>query len=225
MNTNIQYVIIAITILFSVFNINGQNIDLTSETQYIRTPIGANTEAQGTPYINKEFMPVKITQINDKIYSARYNAYNGEMEVLVDDNKIIALNNDEDFEILFTLEEKKYRTETYFSENKQVEKGFLVVIFENENYTLYKEERIKYYDKVKANSSYQEDKPARYELTSDNFYIKSNNEINYLPINKRAFLSFFTDKEKKLRKYMKEQKLNPKNEKELIKLIQYLSTL
>lgn len=205
--------------------INAQNIDIASESQLITRSVSPKIEAEGSPYINEDFSPVRISLSKDQLFAARYNAYTNEMEVQINDDKTIALDNSIDIKVTFTTTNKTYKTENYITDKGIAKRDFLVSLIENEKYSLLKEERINFYEKVEAPSSYQKAKPARFERASSYYYIKINNEVTFLPQKKNDFLKAFPKQASKLKSYLKSNKLNPKNEDELIEIIEYLNTL
>ena len=211
--------------LFSTSLAQNVTIDIATERGLMSRNISSKIVAIGSPYIDKNFQPVLITQHKDKVYSARYNACNGEMEVKINDKKIIALDNIADLEVLFTFSNKKYRTISYITKNENSKRGFLVVISENNNYTLLKEENVQFYEKVKAASSYHKDKPANFKRGNDNYYLKLSDKTIFIPLKKKDLLKVFPDKANELKSFIKKNKLNPKNEEELIKIIKYIYTL
>jgi TRAP-type C4-dicarboxylate transport system substrate-binding protein len=147
------------------------------------------------------------------------------LEVNIDDNKVIALDPNWDYEVTFTLTNKIYRAVRYVSDTNISKKRFLVVLSENKKHTLFKEERIKFYEKVEAATSYEKDKPAKFERIDDQYYLKLSDNMTLVPQNKKRFLRLFPNKEKELKEFIKENKLHPKNEEELIKIVEYISTI
>jgi uncharacterized protein with FMN-binding domain len=202
------------------------NIDIATESFLSSRNASSRITADGSPYIDDNFSGVRISKYKNKVYNARYNAFNGELEVKIENDRIIALDFNDNVEVTFTLTDKKYRAVDYVKENSTSKKGFLVVLSESQNLTLFKEERIKFFEKVEAASSYQQDKAAKFQREDDLYYIKaSDNMIKFLPKRKKDFLRVFPKQSKKLKSYLKENKLNPKNEDELITIIKYLSTI
>lgn len=210
---------------FYYTNAQNVNLDLTTESFLMSKDVSSKIVADGSPYINEDFSLVRITQYADKVFSARFNAFSNEMEVMSDNNKVIALDNNGNYEVTFTATGTVYRITNYVTETNFSKRGFLVVVSENENYTLLKEERIKFFDKIEASNSYQADKPAKFLRADDRYYIKIGDKVTFLPQKKNDFLKLFPEQEKKLKSYMKEKKLNPKNEEDLIVLAEYLSTI
>ena len=138
---------------------NSTTTDVATEKLYMSSDASRPIDAVGSPYVDKNFLPVKVKGFDGQIFTGRYNAYNGEMEINLG-TKIIALDSSKDYEVMYTQNNKIYRT-FYFSTPIVISKrGFLNVVYENGNNLLLKSEVIKYYDKVPAPTSYQTDKPA-----------------------------------------------------------------
>ncbi len=213
--------------LFSLTNAQQSNIQLDEVQSRMLVINDGNSKAKtnGSPYVNENFTPIRITQFKDKIYSARYNAFINEMEVTLENAKVIALNPNSDYVVTFTTTNKVYKAVNYVDDNEVSKKGFLVLLSENEKCSLFKEERIKFYEKTVATTSYDKEIAAKYKRVDDNYYIKLGDKTTFLPQRKKDFLKLFPNEEKKLSTYMKKNKLNPKNEDELISVIKYLSTL
>jgi len=225
MKKQINKITIGLVFLSLLSLVNAQTIDMTAERTLMSKDASVPVKAEGSPYISDSFMLARISSYGNKIFNARFNAFNNEMEVSIEDNKVIALDNKVDFEVIFTAENKIYRTVTYLDDNATSKRGFLVVLFENDKYSLFKEERITFNEKVEARTSYDKAKPASYNRIDDLYFIKLEDKITFLPQRKKDFLQRFSKHEKELKSYMKNNKLNPKNEDELITLVKHLSTL
>lgn len=205
--------------------ITAQTIDMATEANIMSRNVSSTIRAEGSPYIDENYSSIRISQFNDKIYNARFNAFNNEMEIMTSEDKVIALDNNGDFEVIFNSKNKTYKTTNYTTQNGISKRGFLLVLDKTESYTLFKEEKIEFYEKVRAASSYQTDKPPRFQRVDDIYYLKLNDTVTFLPQKKRDFLKVFTKHEKKLKSYMKKNNVNPKNEDELLTLVKYLATL
>lgn len=210
------------------FTVNAQNINIDSRGRFIDfTNVNANvnTDIEGSEYIDKNFTPIIITQYKNKIYGGRFNAFNGEIEVKLGENKVIALDNNLDFEIKFTTTNKVYRTEKFINEKGITKKGFLVVVTKKNEYLLLKEETIKFHEKIKAATSYDKSKPARYIREKDKYFIKFNSVVTYISQKKKDLFKTFPEQSGKLKSYIKKNNLNMKDEDDLIIIVNYLSTL
>jgi hypothetical protein len=185
-------------------------------------------DAIGSPYIDEEFLPVKIKSVGDKIYSGRYNAYLNEMEIIPGAGQsAIALDfSNNDYEVHFLNLNKTYRTFNFESSRGVTKRGFLVVISEVNDVSLLKEEIVKYYEKVAAISSYDQDKPAKFRRENDNYYIQlKSGRIVYLPSKEKDIAKTFPEHSKEIMAFVKKNKLKIKKEEDLVKLANYIGSL
>lgn len=214
--------IILIVITFKTYAQN--NIDLSDVQIEVSRNTSLPPNIKGSPYITKDFSLVKLSIIENKIYNGRFNAFNGDMEI-ESQGKTIALDASKDIEVLFTKTNKLYKTCTYKQKNSKTKRGFLVVLSELDSLGLLKLEKINFIEKKIATSSYDRAKPAEFRKDSDSYYIKIDNQIIYLPTRKKNFLNTFPKYKSKLKSYIKKEKLNTKNENDLIIIINYLNQL
>ena len=198
-------------------------IDLGSERLLNSSRASDPVEALGSPYVDENFLPVKIKGYN-QLFTGRYNAYNGEMEIDLG-TKIIALDKNNDYELMYTQNNKIYKTYRFISPSGISKKRFLNVILENEKFTLLKEEIIKYQEKIPAANSYSKDQPAKFEKSKNNYYLKQGKSITYISTKKKDLLKTYPENAKKLKSYLKENKISLKKESDMIKLAGFLADL
>ncbi len=209
-------------LLFLQFNIGfGQKIDVASERILTYKSISAKSDANGSPYINEKFEAVNI---NNKVYSARFNAFNREMEVKLMQDKIIALDNNGEFEVTFNRERKVYKTFDYTDDDDKEKREFLVVVKSKDDFSLLQEETIKYNPKVEARSSYQQAKPAFFKRDSDKYYILTKDKVAFLPQNKKELFKMFPEKSDDLKALIKKEKIRFKDQTDVIKIFDFLSS-
>lgn len=234
MTLRITYFTKSLLLGLIAYSTNAQQINTNRTTNVmindIRTHMArfdenAEEKIKGSPFINEDFELVKISQMNDSIYKARYNAFTHEMQIKSNDDKILALDADVDYEVKFITSNKTYKSFSYVNDFSNTVSRFLVVLTENEKCSLYKEEHVEYHEKEEATSTYSKEKPASYNRIDDVYFVKINDEIKTIPTKKKQFLKFFSNHETKLKTYLKQNKLNPRNEIDLIKIIDYLSTI
>ena len=212
--------------LFSLISYaqGANSIDIATEKLYMSSDVSRPVDAVGSPYVNKNFLPVRVKGYDGQIFTGRYNAYNGEMEINLG-TKIIALDTSKDYQVMYTQNNKIYRTYNYSTPNGISKRGFLTVVNQNGDNALLKSEIIKYYDKVPAATSYQSDKPAKFVQESDEYYIAKGKVITQLPTRKKDLLKAYANDAKKIKSYLKENKISLKKEIDLIKLAGFISTL
>lgn len=181
-------------------------------------------KAVGSPYINEVFLPVKVKGYDDKLFTGRFNAYNGEMEIDLG-NKVIALDQNKPYEVTFLKGNIVYKTYTYIKKSGVSKNGFLKVISQAKNYELLKEESIKYKEKVIAETTYQKDKPARFVAEKPKYFFKKGNVVKEIPTRKKDLAKMYPENSKKIKAFIKENKISSDEEADLIKLAEYLATL
>jgi len=179
---------------------------------------------KGSPYTNETFEVVTIKRFNNAIYSARYDANLGEMQIKRD-NDTIVLNNSENFEITFALSRKVYKTHSYTNKDGSLKRGFLVVLREADSLAVLKEEVIKFYEEKPATGGYDKAKPAEFRKLSDVYYIRLDDKVSLLPQKRKDFLKLFPEHSNKLKVFIKKNKISLKKDDDLITLFKYIETL
>jgi hypothetical protein len=217
---NISIVILTINLSFS----QSVNIDIAREQLLMSKDISIPIAAEGSPYIDKGFSPAKVSGYDDILYTGRFNAYNGEMEINLGE-KVIALAKDKPYEVTFTQNNKVYRTYRYNSESGVSKDAFLVVVKATEQFELLKKEVITYHDKVFATTSYQQDKPANFKREDDIYFLNRNKVITYLPSRSKDFIKAFPQNAKAIKTFIKKNKLSTKNEADLIEIVNHIVSL
>ena len=229
---------LALLFFVSIFGFNTsqaqqvQQLDVTTEMSLSNLRgrmVNSPVEAQGSPYINDSFMPVRI-QLGDeaKIYIGRYNAYKGDMEIKVDGKaKPIALDiTKQDYTIIFVNTKVTYKVYNYLNDKNNSQRGFLVDVKINDNASLLRKESIKFVQATAAQSSYQKDTPAQFKRLKDAYYIKyKDNAIVEMPKKKKEIAAMFPEKSKEILKFIKSEKIKTSKEKDLIKLVDYINSI
>ncbi|RNC84295.1 MAG: hypothetical protein ED556_12655 [Winogradskyella sp.] len=214
------------TLLITIFSFSQglTSIDVSTEKLYMSSDVSKPIDALGSPYINENFLPVKIKGYDNVLYTGRYNAYNGEMEINLG-TKIIALDKTQPYEVTFTQNNKNYKTFNFISKTGVAKSGFLNVIDSATTHSLLKEETIRFVDKVPAATSYQRDKPAKFIANESNYYLKVGDKITPVPTRKKDLLKSYAKDAKKIKSYLKDNKVSLKKEEDIKKLALYLASL
>ncbi|MDX1470306.1 MAG: hypothetical protein R3213_02325 [Flavobacteriaceae bacterium] len=214
------------TFFFSTYISHAQRVDMATEVGFMSKSLSPKLEAEGSPYVNEEYLPVKVNG-QDIIYSARYNAYNDEMEIkTAESENPIALDTKIDYTVTFINNNKVYRTLSYPNSRGQMLKGFLVKVYSTENYTLFMKENIKYQDKIKAKSSYQSDKPAKFVRDADVFYVQKNDgPVKIVPNKRKEIHEIFDTNQDKIKDFIKDSKTDSDDKNDLVKLLIFADTL
>lgn len=185
-----------------------------------------NSEIEGSPYIIDAFLPIKFPAFgDDKLYSARFNAYDSSLEVIpsIGEKPIAITKNNKDLEFTFVTLNKTYRTYEYDDNGLKID--FFVNVLILDNISLLKKERIKLNDEVKANTPFNISKPKRFKRIDDEFFIKiKDNDIILMPT-KKEIKNLFPKHGENVSSYLKNKKLKLDNEDDLKTLINFLNQL
>ena len=187
-----------------------------------------NVNIEGTPYIIEKFQPITLTGQGEKNFQGRYNAYNGDMEVLdVKKGVVFVLNkNMTNYDVNFKTQRKTYKSFEHKTEDGKVAHGFFVKLSDNNGVSLLKKENVKFFKEVKAVSTYDKARTAKYRRANDQYFIKINEDAAIeLSTKKKDIAKLFPNKSKDILGYIKSNKLNTKDEADLIKLINHISSL
>ncbi|MFM2228906.1 MAG: hypothetical protein RL607_164 [Bacteroidota bacterium] len=180
-------------------------------------------DAEGSMYIDEQFMPCKIACYTGEIPFIRYNAYKDEMEFKRNDQLFYLAKNDT-CALVFAAKVYRY---AFYKENEGETSGYLEILNEEPkaNYSLYKKSKVKLQPAEPATSSYKEDKPAQFTPEKIKYFIKVGNQIVELPKKKKDIITFFEGKNEAVEKYLKENKNALNSDKDMISFINFINTL
>lgn len=210
---------------FSQDLLNSQTL-VTSNTGLIYEIDRSDKTIQGSPYIEEVFLPARVTADIEQIFNARYNAVTDEVEVETEKSTIQAINKLlPGITVTFLKNNKIYNGMTYFNEDGQSVKGYLIPLTnDNANVKLFLKEKIVYTESKPAKSSYQEAVPAKFDRLDDSYYLIIDREIaKPLSKNKKEIAGLFPNQEKQILNYISSEKLNIKKKEDLMKLIAHIN--
>ena len=183
----------------------------------------------GSAYMSDIFLPTKLyynTKFVENTYY-RYNAYNMEVEIKknpsINDENISALNKDKKIEIL--VDGHKLGFKTFVTSKNKTLNGYLSTLIDDKSYDLYKREHIIFSPGRESTNSFVKDVPSRFIKFTEYYFQKEgvNRMDEILPSN-RAFLKMLEGEDKnEIKAFLKEHKLNVKNEADLIKVFEKLN--
>jgi len=177
---------------------------------------------EGSPYVDVAFTPARING-RKSTNMVRFNAYEGTVEVLMADNKVIMLTDRKSFEIqLLDGSEKHYITTKYKDLKGNTKTSFLQKLHEGNGYTLFVKERKKYFKKTKA-EGYAAAKPARFEKAASRFFLKLHKDDGlpfYLPSGKKKFLALFdSEQTAKIKAFLKQEKIDLDSQEGMLRVL------
>lgn len=183
--------------------------------------------AKGTPYASNKFAPTILFYNNEKVGNLyyRYNALNEEVEIKksIIEKGNSALINDKKIHIL--VNGKKLAFNTFVTSKKRTTNGYLTELVTGKNYDLYRRTTVKFTEGVPAQNSFVAAVPAKFSQFTE-YYIqkKGVNRIDEVLSKNSKLLKMLDVSEKaKVKTYIKANKLNAKNEADLIQIFMFLN--
>tara|TARA_R110000787_G_scaffold7987_12_gene26903 strand:- start:830 stop:1525 length:696 start_codon:yes stop_codon:yes gene_type:complete len=169
-------------------------------------------------YLTYSYELASVDAYDTKAY-VRYNIFEDEME-FVKDESIYYLAKEVGRKVHFKDSDFTYKVYELNYELK-----FFKVLVDGKN-SLVAKQGIRYIDAKVAISGYDRPKPANYKRVKDEIYIAlEDNSLVKISKNKNQFFSAFGDKESDMKSYMKKNRLNHKNLKDLKEAVTYFNTL
>lgn len=231
---NKAYLVLAVSLLslstsFAQELISGQLNGGQRVTGLISTtPIVENSEIEGSPYINDQFTPAKISASEDNIFYVRYNALKDEFEVKGENDIAYALNKyRRDIVVQLIAFKKTYQVFGYLDKNENENFGYFVDLSNtNSDIKLLKKENVTFIKEKFAVTSYDSSQPARYKRGNDEYYIKINdNNAVELPTNKKDIAKLFPEHENEILDFIKKERIKVKREDDAKSLINFINQL
>ncbi len=184
----------------------------------------SNEPVDGSPYLYKEYSPAKISLLTN-ICLVNFDAYLDNMEIERNDKIYYLPKNDFTYTIKFQHLKTTYQLFN-FEKRKLITPGFFVVLKKEKDFYLLKKQKIKKLEAKKAKNGYDKSRPITFIKTKDSYYIsfKNHNALK-IPSSKKQFSLLFTPHNKEIYTYIKEHRINPKKEKDLLKVCNYYTTI
>ena len=211
-------------------NINGitKDIQTNAPASSLYSFDLSDKSIKGSAYIQKSFMPAKLSLSDNKIYNLKYNAYSDEIEIQNEGQKPGALNkNIDNLLIVFALGNKTYEAIDYVNDEGKTSRGYFVHINNaNSKHQLLIKETIQFVDRKPAKTGYDKTKPAQFKRLEDRYFITNGNEAAVeFPKKKKDFSKIFPDNYGDILNYMKKNKIKTSKKEDLLQLTNYINTL
>lgn len=184
----------------------------------------SESDIDGSPFLDNEFIKGTIytyqkIQFND--IPLRYNIFNDEMEFQTPDNKILAIAAPE-------IVEKAVVGENILSNipyklGNKIKHGFFILLIEGK-VNLYARPEVLYQRPKKA-AAYKDPEPAKFVERPHSYYLRLNEDPAVKVESKKDLINFFTDHQKQVEDFIKENKVKPSKEEKLIELVKYYNSI
>lgn len=176
-------------------------------------------------YANPEFIPGNIYQGEDAIQTKvfmRYNSFADEIEIKERSSSkdYSALRKDPDIFVkigddvyLYVLNERNPKESAYFN-----------VLLAGEKYDLYKRVHSVFVEAKEAETSYQKATPPTFKKTIT-YYLVEDGRFFEIPNGRKKIMKMMSSKKNEMEQYVKENKLDVREEADLIQAIKHFDGL
>lgn len=216
-------IILVISMQMSAQVLDNNGMDVLAGSMFSEKRSSSGKNIEGSPYIIKDFLNAKIKDMSN-VYKLRYNAFSDEVEAQKDGSVIILSRIPQYNEIKFIDTGDVLKLLSYQTKDG-VKEGYLYELFFKNGYGLYRKEQVTFIDEKPPLNSYQETTPATYDRSKPVLYMltPSSNTAVKVPTNKKGLIELMPEKSEQIEAYLKKNKVDFKNERNLIYLFQSIS--
>lgn len=203
-------------------------------TQENSNPIKLS-DIKGSQYLNDKFVQgeILIGEESEGHFNLRYNLYTDQIEILREGHVNNASSEDLNYDIILKLDKIKIildgntiKPYYHLTDSKKTINSFFIEIYKNNKYTLLNKKRCVLTPAQKAATPNQADRAARFTTYNDYYVLNQSEQYpQKLELKKRTFSKSFPEYSKVLKAYLKKEEVDLKEEKDLIKVLDYLSVL
>lgn len=215
MNRKIKLTLGAVCILL----ISAANAQVIQPTN----PSAVDATVKGTPYLNETYVDGTILfATNSRATQLRYNAYKDHFEFKADGQSRV-------LDPSTTIKKVNFGESTFVVEKYVNDKGIpkygYFALLDSGKVNLFSKKSVKFTPGMKGRALDGTDQPAEFRRAPDEFYFKigSGDLIEVKSI--KAMIAAFPDKQDELQQFAKKEKISPRDEEELVKLVKYYNSL
>ena len=180
--------------------------------------------ATGTQYYIEQFTPATVNG-GREMSLVRYNAYSDEMEVKTE-GEIMVMSPSDNMLVHLTNNRADYKFVQYTNKEGNAAQNYLIVISNNPNLTIYKKERIEFQPEQHPTGGYQRYKAPNYRKLEPHYFIQINNgPVVYMSDKKKDVYELVTGKEKEIKDFIKDNKIDTSDDADMQQLGNYLSSI
>jgi len=220
-------IVIILTLLFFTSNLSAQVIEILDDMHFYQVMnsdkviVSEYDKIEGTPYFNKDYIDCIVYFRNDSVYkiALRYNIFDNRMEYKYKD-LVYSIANPRD---IYKIEMGDKTFIYYYSKENLNFEGYYQLLVNGKALLLVKM-KVSYREKEKP-KGIEESKPERFVRGQNKYYVViSGQEPKWLK-NKKSIPEIFGEQSDKMLAYVKKQKISFKNEKDLIRLVEYYNSI
>ena len=180
-----------------------------------------SSKIEGTPYLDESYVSAKVFFDNSKpaVVPMRYNVYQDFMEYTQNGQRLAL---DKNHVKSVRLGNQTFVVDKFEFRGKET-KGYLSVL-DSGKAILYAKKVVIFMDAKPGRALDGSDLPAQYSKSADVFYYKiADGELKQVG-NIKEMIASFPDKQEELKQFVKQEKISPRKEQELIKLVQFYNS-
>lgn len=180
-------------------------------------------DIEGSAYLREEFLDGRVTLENVEYnhIPLRYNVYNDLVEFKSNNGEVYNINNPDVVEEI-VIGDKRYRYLTCVLQKEEV-KLFAELLCDG-TVKLYKHHRMRI-QPARAGGTHTKPQPPRFVNVAP-LYVVENPGVGVRVLNnKKELFAVFGDKSAQIKKFMKDRSLSVKQEADLVKIIEFVSSI
>ncbi len=179
---------------------------------------------EGSPYLDKKFYIGEIITEDNHKYSDIPLRYNNYKDVIEFERDGVAFEIPTDFPISKIVFNGLIYYRNKYIENNNSNIGYFELVNEGK-INLYQRKKIRLQDAKEA-TAHHGPIPPTFKVQPISFFMKIKGEVDLIKFkNKKEFVKILSDKKLEVESYMKKNKLKTNNSEDLIKIINYYSSL
>ena len=189
-----------------------------------RISSGAHSTVEGSVYLNDNFEKGEIFTSDNERFTGipmRFNAYHGEIEVLMPDSSVWSLSNRA--EIIKILLNSSVLVYTKFITDEGEKSGYLVSVYDGKSLLFRRDYKV-FLEGAPSNGIINEI-PSKIVDRPKEFFIKTDTGLPRFFKTSKNLAEIFADQSAEIKSYIKKQKINLKKEDDLIKLMTFIDSI
>lgn len=202
--------------------INAQGVSGTGTLTFYKNNSDKKATTLGSEYIDEDYKSARVNG-GTQPFQIRFNAHTNVMEYKKDNEDLILIKNNNPL-IEFT-NGKTYELVSYTDKKGKEFDNYLYLIKNAGKISIYKYEKITYQEARPAQNTYDTGSPAEFKRASDTFFLKIGDVVSELPTKQKEYIKLFPGKEAQIKEYFKSNKINFKDDADLIKFATFLNSI
>lgn len=180
---------------------------------------------EGSPYISDTFQAAKISGVDVDVM-VRYDQESDEIEIQDKDEKIFILPKEKDLNTI-TIESINYKLRLVLYPNKNQEvSGYLHEVSQSNQVSLLRRDKMAIRPEKQPKTTFESYSPARFINSKKEYYLETKDgKIIEMPSNKKQIQELYPNQKDEVNEFFKNNSLTFKDETDLIKITNFISSL